>query len=48
MKEIKYFSRTVDHELLAWSQTPDRKTLFFALQKQGFALLCCINPFQGI
>ena len=34
MQEKKYFSRIIDRELLAWSKTPDRKTLLLRGARQ--------------
>ena len=34
MKEKKYFPRTIDNELLAWSKDPDRKTLLLRGARQ--------------
>jgi len=34
MQEKKYFSRTIDRELLAWTKTPDRKTLLLRGARQ--------------
>ena len=34
MQEKKYFFRTIDRELLAWSKTPDRKTLLLRGARQ--------------
>ena len=34
MDEKKYFPRTIDNELLAWSKAPDRKTLLLRGARQ--------------